>query len=45
MKNIVQIDEKTILYHLQNIKHIVFEMTEKCNLNCRYCGLSDLYTA
>ena len=43
MKNIVQIDEKTVKDNLINLRQIVFEVTEKCNLNCTYCGLSDLY--
>ena len=38
-----QIDEKIIRNNLINLKQIVFEVTEKCNLHCRYCGLSDLY--
>jgi uncharacterized protein len=44
MKNkIAQIDERTVRHNLINLKQIVFEVTEKCNLKCRYCGLSDLY--
>jgi len=41
MKKMVQIDEKTILNNLINLKQIVFEVTEKCNLKCEYCGLSE----
>lgn len=26
-----------------NTHHIVFEVTDKCNLNCRYCGYGELY--
>ena len=43
MSKIWQIDAKLIKNNLINLKQIVFEVTEKCNLNCRYCGLSDLY--
>lgn len=28
---------------LSNLNHIVFEMTDKCNLNCVYCGYGELY--
>jgi uncharacterized protein len=43
MNNMLHIDEKTIRNNLINLKQIVFEVTEKCNLKCKYCGLSDLY--
>lgn len=26
-----------------NVNQIVFEVTDGCNLNCTYCGYSDLY--
>jgi uncharacterized protein len=32
-----------ILYHLQNLSLLVFEVTDRCNLNCKYCGYSELY--
>lgn len=41
MKTTGLIDEKTVKDNLINLKNIVFEVTEKCNLNCRYCGLSE----
>ena len=41
MKTIGLIDEKIIKYNLINLKNLVFEVTEKCNLNCKYCGLSE----
>ena len=41
MMKIAQIDEKQIKNNLINLKQIVFEVTEKCNLNCKYCGLSE----
>ena len=43
MKKIGQVDEQLIRNNLINLKQIVFEVTEKCNLHCKYCGLSDLY--
>lgn len=41
MKEIGFIDEKVIKDNLINLKNIVFEVTEKCNLKCKYCGLSE----
>jgi uncharacterized protein len=41
MKTIGLINGKIIKNNLINLKNIVFEVTEKCNLNCKYCGLSD----
>lgn len=41
MKAIGLINEKIIRDNLINLKNIVFEVTEKCNLNCKYCGLSE----
>ena len=44
--------EKTIFrkYSVQNIKsafynaaHVVFELTDSCNLRCTYCGYGDMY--
>jgi len=40
MKRIIQIDEKLVRSNLINLKQLIFEVTEKCNLNCKYCGLS-----
>ena len=37
------IDEKIIKENLINLKNIVFEVTEKCNLRCKYCGLSEQF--
>lgn len=43
MNNLQKINSETVKYHLINLEHIVFEVTENCNLNCRYCGLADIY--
>ena len=32
-----------IKLELANLKQIVFEVTERCNLNCKYCGYGQLY--
>ena len=41
MKTIGLIDEKVIKNNLINLKNMVFEVTEMCNLKCKYCGLSE----
>ena len=33
-----------VKWELANTGQIVFEVTESCNLECKYCGLGDLYT-
>jgi len=30
--------------HLPNNRHIVFEVTDACNLKCKYCGYGELYS-
>ncbi|MCO5257827.1 MAG: radical SAM peptide maturase [Lentimicrobium sp.] len=37
------ISPKTIEMELANLQSLVFEITEKCNLNCLYCGYGKLY--
>ena len=38
MNLIAEVDERLIKNNLVNLKQIVFEVTEKCNLNCVYHG-------
>ncbi len=38
-----QLSDNLILKCLSSIKQIAFEMTEKCNLNCTYCGYGEFY--
>ena len=33
-----------IQYNLQHLKQLVFEVTDQCNLNCKYCALSEFYS-
>lgn len=40
-KTIGLVNESIIKNNLINLKNIVFEVTEKCNLCCKYCGLSE----
>ena len=35
------LEESVVWDNIMNAKQIVFEVTEKCNLNCKYCGLSE----
>jgi uncharacterized protein len=45
-KNIEFIKELTandINYYLANTPQLLFEVTEKCNLSCKYCGYGELY--
>ena len=41
--NFYKTTHKNILYHLQNLRNLVFEVTDRCNLNCKYCSYSELY--
>jgi uncharacterized protein len=39
----VKVTGKNIGYQLQNLRQLVFEVTDRCNLNCAYCTYSSLY--
>ena len=39
----VCIRDKDILNNLINLPQLVFEVTDACNLKCKYCGFGDLY--
>ena len=34
---------ETILYNLQHLNQVVFEVTDNCNLSCKYCSYSSMY--
>jgi len=34
---------KDIRYNLINLKQLVFEVTDACNLRCKYCGYAEFY--
>lgn len=34
----------TVEYNLANLKQIVFEVTDACNLRCKYCAYGELYS-
>lgn len=44
MKKFVRLEEQAVLTQLYNLKQLVFEVTDGCNLKCKYCGYGDLYT-
>ena len=37
------INSKTIIGELRNLRQLVFEVTERSNLNCKYCGYGEMY--
>jgi uncharacterized protein len=39
-----EITQKEIEKSINNIHQVVFEVTEKCNLNCVYCAYGELYS-
>lgn len=43
MNQFLEVNEQEIIYNLLNLKQLVFEVTDSCNLRCKYCGYSELY--
>lgn len=43
MDKFIKVTQKEIVRNLINLKQLVFEVTDACNLRCKYCGYSDLY--
>jgi len=43
MKDVFRINETIVKNNLINLHNLVFEVTERCNLNCKYCGLSEQF--
>jgi uncharacterized protein len=39
----IELNSDNIKYQLQHLRQLVFEVTDRCNLNCKYCIYSDLY--
>src|SRR5690554_3191820 len=39
----IKIDANLIYQNLVNLKQLVFEVTDACNLKCKYCGYGELY--
>jgi uncharacterized protein len=38
-----KVEEKDIKRSLVNLSQLIFEVTEGCNLNCKYCGYGEIY--
>lgn len=38
-----RITKEEVFSNLVNLKQLTFEVTDACNLHCRYCGYGDLY--
>ena len=43
MKETVYISSENVMYQLANLRQITFEVTDACNLNCRYCAYGEFY--
>ena len=43
MKDFFYISKDTILHNLIKLKQLVFEVTDACNLHCKYCAYAELY--
>lgn len=43
MNKFRKISQVDIEYNLINLQQLVFEVTDACNLRCKYCGYADLY--
>jgi uncharacterized protein len=37
------INTDNIVYALANLPQLVFEITDACNLKCKYCGYGEFY--
>ena len=37
------ISSKSVFHQLSNLNQLVFEVTDSCNLKCKYCGYGELY--
>lgn len=43
MEDYLLINKENIEQNLINLRQLVFEVTDSCNLRCKYCGYADLY--
>lgn len=43
MENFNRITKEMVEYNLINLRQLVFEVTDACNLRCKYCSYVDLY--
>jgi uncharacterized protein len=42
--NTMRLSPEGIKYNIINLQQLVFEVTDACNLRCKYCGYGDLYS-
>ena len=42
-ENYVLLNSDTVLNNLINLKQLTFEVTDACNLKCKYCGYGEFY--
>jgi uncharacterized protein len=42
-KEFIEVNSYLIRYNLINLKQLVFEVTDACNLKCKYCAYAGLY--
>ena len=40
---VYELQENDILHQLVNLEQLTFEVTDSCNLKCKYCGYGELY--
>lgn len=43
MEELNQIPKDLVLYNLVKLKQLVFEVTDACNLHCKYCAYAEMY--
>ena len=43
MEGFYKLSKDTVLHNLIRLQHVVFEVTDACNLHCKYCAYADLY--
>lgn len=43
MKNLIEISGEDIAYNISNLEQLVFEVTDACNLRCKYCAYGYFY--
>ena len=39
-----RITKEEVVRNLINLKQLTFEVTDDCNLQCKYCGYGELYS-
>ena len=42
-RDFLKIDEGNVKTNLYGLRQLTFEVTDGCNLKCKYCGFADMY--